>query len=277
MEIRDKENRTTQEDFILTIWSFGNSRENYIYWKSIENRKFLTHKICFSKTESEYKEWIQKYNDEKAGHFEKYWAIWDCFLIDDDFWEFIKSKNKRIYKFWKNANYYRKFHKWFDMDLFIEKRWKFVNTKDIELLNDLLKYKELNELENIKSIQNIEHLQQLESLERLQRLQRLERLERFQMKNIFNLSYENLELPKPDECILYFDPPYKDTAWYGQVFDYEKFYYYILELKEKWYTIFVSEYNFPFGEVIWGKLKRGFISQEKEDFTGMEKLYFIKK
>ena len=49
-----------------------------------------------------------------------------------------------------------------------------------------------------------------------------------------------------------------------------------MELKEKGYTIFVSEYNFPFGEVIWEKAKRGFISQKKEDFTWMEKLYFIK-
>ena len=120
---------------ILTTWSFGNNRKAYIYWKEIENRKYLTHKIIFSKTEKEYKSLIKRYNETKAWHFEKYWAVWDCFLPDDD-WEtfnnldklnlfsftkenkeFQVSENKRYYKFWSKCNYIRKFYKWFKTNL----------------------------------------------------------------------------------------------------------------------------------------------------------------
>jgi hypothetical protein len=260
---------------ILTTWSFWNNRKDYIYWKSVENKKYLTHKIINSKTEEEYKEYIKRYNEEKSGYFNKYWAEWCCFLLEDDFAKFINSKNKRYYKFWKQANYYRKFYKWFDMDLFIEKRWKYINKQDIDLLNDLKKVYQLEEVDNLKHMQSLQSLERLERLQSLQSLERLERLQSLGINSINNLSYEEVRLPKPNECIIYLDPPYKWTGWYWQEFDYDKLYSYVLKLKEKWYTIFVSEYNFPFWEVIWGKTKRWFISQNKENHTWLEKLYYI--
>ena len=292
-EIKNKENRTIEEEMILNTWSFWNNRRSYIYWKTIENRKYLTHKIINSKTEEEYKKYIKRYNEEKAGYFNKYWAEWCCFLLDNDFNDFINSKNKRYYKFWKQSDYYRKFYKWFDMKLFIEKRWKHTNKQDIDLLNDLKRVYQLEELEKLDNLNDIESLEileslarleslqilqslaRLESLEILERIERIERLERLEIKNIFNLSYENVKFPAPDECIIYLDPPYKWTLWYWQEFDYEKLYNYILELKEKWYKIFVSEYNLPFWEVIWSKTKRWFISQIKDNHSWLEKLYLI--
>jgi len=368
-KIRDEWYKTLEENMVLTIWSFWNSRRSYIYWKENERRKYLTHKIIFSKTEEEYKHYIKLYNNEKVAHFEKYWAIWDCFLYDDDWKYFIKSKNKRYYKFWKRSRYYRKFYKWFDMDLVIKKRWVFIDKEDIKLINDLKQIynnlqsleslerlqsleslerlqrlenleslqslqrlerlerleslqslerletlqslQSLERLERLESLQSLESLQRLESLERLQRLehlesletlQRLERLEGLQsleslqrlqnlerlerleglqrlesLENleVYNLDYRQVKLPKPNDCIIYLDPPYKGTSWYKTDFIYDEFEKYVLDLKEKWYTIFLSEYNFPFGKVIWNKNKRWFISQTKDKQTWKEKLFII--
>ena len=85
-----------------------------------------------------------------------------------------------------------------------------------------------------------------------------------------------MSLPKPNECIIYCDPPYRWTGWYEDTFNFEKFDKYILSLKNKWYTIFLSEYNFKFGEVIRSKIKRGYRAQKTWDYTWKENLYFIK-
>ena len=265
--IKNKENRSTIEELILTIWSFWNNRNAYIYWKNIEFRKYLTHKIIFSTTENEYINNIKLYNDNKVAHFEKYWAIWDCFLYDDD-WDIFKNSNRRFYKFWSKWKRYRKFYKWFDLDKLIEHRWNMINKKDINLVNDI------KEIYN--SLESLESLLRLQSLERLERLLRLESLE--SLENIIeynNLSYENLILPNPDECIIYLDPPYNWTKWYWDDFDYKKFNEYVINLKLKWYKIFLSEYNYNIWDIIREKTKRWFKSQKKDNFTWTEKLYFI--
>jgi hypothetical protein len=49
----------------------------------------------------------------------------------------------------------------------------------------------------------------------------------------------------------------------------------VLELKEKWYKVFISEYNLPYWEVIRSKTKRWMVSQKKENRTWKENLYII--
>jgi DNA adenine methylase len=71
-----------------------------------------------------------------------------------------------------------------------------------------------------------------------------------QSKNIqwvkfIHSSYWDLEIPK--ESIIYCDIPYKWTAkykWVGE-FNYEEFYKWCREKKKEWHTIFISEYNMP--------------------------------
>jgi len=244
LKIKNKENRTTEEDMLLTTFSFWNNRQNYMYGKKIEEKKYLTHMIINSKTEEEYKWYIKQYNDNKAGHFEKYWAIWDCFLYDNDWEEFNKADKKRYYKFWAKSIYYRKFYQEFDMDLFIEKRWEFKHKKDVKLLSDLQRLESLQRLEHLErlekleklesleslarlenlerleSLSSLEHLESLQSLERLENLQSLQSLERLeslqslQSLEIYNKSYEDIVLPEPSECIIYLDPPYRWTRGY---------------------------------------------------------------
>ena len=58
-------------------------------------------------------------------------------------------------------------------------------------------------------------------------------------------SYHELEIPK--NSIIYCDPPYKWTAKYKWVeeFNYENFYNWCREKKKEWHTIYISEYNMP--------------------------------
>ena len=80
-------------------------------------------------------------------------------------------------------------------------------------------------------------LQSLERLERLQSLERLQRLERL------NLDYR--DVPLPEDCVVYCDPPYANTEQYGieiSRFDSDAFWAWARDCKR---PLFISEYNAP--------------------------------
>ena len=252
MNIKNKWPSNIEENLILTAWSFWNNRRDYIYWKNIENIKRLTHMIIYAKTEEEYIQYCKQY----VKHFEKYWAIWDVYIPHDDWNEFSKSQNKRWYKFWKNARVIRKFTKDFDIELLKQERWNFVSSIDVKLIKE------------------IEWPNQPENLQRLERLQSLERLENI---TTYTQDYRNVSLPKPNECVLYLDPPYIWTWKYETEFNHNEFYWWIQEKKNEWYILFCSEYTLPLWDIIWSKKKRWFVSQKKENITWEEKLFMIKQ
>lgn len=95
----------------------------------------------------------------------------------------------------------------------------------------------LERLQNLESVSRLERLQNLERLQRLDKIQNIQNLERLQ---VFNVSYECLEIPK--NCVVYCDIPYKDTNSYKSDFDYDKFYKWALE--QDCY-VFISEYEMP--------------------------------
>ena len=87
---------------------------------------------------------------------------------------------------------------------------------------------------NLKSLERLERLQSLESLQGLQGLESLERL---------NLNYR--DVPLPNDCVVYCDPPYAGTNRYGakkDVFDDDAFWEWARSCK---HPLFVSEYNAP--------------------------------
>lgn len=74
--------------------------------------------------------------------------------------------------------------------------------------------------------------------------------EKFDLKNdvieVFNKDYANVELPSPEECVLYCDIPYEKTALYTTgSFDYERFYKWCQEKTSEGYQIYVSSYELP--------------------------------
>ena len=86
-------------------------------------------------------------------------------------------------------------------------------------------------------------LQRLESLQSPERLERLERLESPERLERLNLDYR--DVPLPEDCVVYCDPPYANTGQYGieiSRFDSEAFWAWARDCKR---PLFISEYNAP--------------------------------
>lgn len=80
----------------------------------------------------------------------------------------------------------------------------------------------------------------LQSPERLQSLERLERLQSLQRLNI-----DYRDVPLPEDCVVYCDPPYANTEQYGieiSRFDSDAFWAWARDCKR---PLFISEYNAP--------------------------------
>ena len=93
-------------------------------------------------------------------------------------------------------------------------------------------------LESLERLERLESLQSLESLERLESLQSLERLERLQR---LNMDYRNV--PLPEGCVVYCDPPYAGMSGYGNAtFDTDAFWEWARECER---PLFISEYAAP--------------------------------
>ena len=95
----------------------------------------------------------------------------------------------------------------------------------------------LQSLQSLESLERLLRLQSLESLERLQSLQRLQSLERLE---ITHKDYRQVDLPAC--CIIYADPPYKDTSGYSTDFNHAAFYSWAAHCPR---PILISEYDMP--------------------------------
>ncbi len=86
-------------------------------------------------------------------------------------------------------------------------------------------------------------------------------------------------IPEPTNCIIYCDPPYAGTTGYdsSDKFDYCKF----VRRVEQWseFTdVFVSEYDFRLGHVVFEKPQVTTVSRNKSKYeTATERLYHIPK
>lgn len=63
---------------------------------------------------------------------------------------------------------------------------------------------------------------------------------------VFNKDYADVDLPSPEDCVIYCDIPYKNTTSYTiGGFDYERFYKWCQEKTSEGYQIYVSSYELP--------------------------------
>lgn len=84
----------------------------------------------------------------------------------------------------------------------------------------------------------------------IQNLECQERLDVFlsikQQIEIQNKDYREVNLPEPEECVIYCDIPYEKTSSYTTgSFDYERFYKWCKEKTSEGYQIYVSSYELP--------------------------------
>jgi DNA adenine methylase len=85
------------------------------------------------------------------------------------------------------------------------------------------------------------------------------------------------EMEIPENSLIYCDIPYKNTKQYStsKNFDYEKFYEWCKEMKNKGHTIFISEYNMPDEfKCIWSKQITNAMHQTNTK-KAVEKLFTI--
>ena len=156
--------------------------------------------------------------------------------------------------------------------------------RDLSCLENLERLERLERLEGLtrlQSLQSLERLERLQSLESLQSLERLERLQSLESREpaleTWNLDYRALteRILTTDNSFVYCDPPYRNTAGYGE-FDYDAFFDWALEIGQK-RPILISEYAIDrdgFVEVD-VKPKQSSFSSVTSKLT-YEKLYTVK-
>ena len=101
----------------------------------------------------------------------------------------------------------------------------------------------LNLMQSLQRLQGLERLQILQSLERLQRLQSLQSLQRLQSLERLEITHKDYrQVDLPAGCVVYADPPYKDTSGYSTDFDHAAFYLWAAHCPR---PILISEYDMP--------------------------------
>ena len=218
-EFRDEKRWISRDDFfalkdkepyIRYCWSFGNKGAHYLYSKEIEPYKKAFWELAVFKNP----EPLRAYG----------------FNVDE-FLDLPTSYERRI-----------AFRQYLAKLPFVDKKGSHFYYKPSELK----KYKGFNDNTMLESLESLQNLERLASLERLERLQSLEKQESFKSLEVYQGCYKEVELPNSNDCIIYLDPPYKDTASYlSGSFNHGEFYDYVESLARQGYKVFISEYEMP--------------------------------
>ena len=255
----------TDNLYIKNCWSFSNNRKAYIYSNACYEYKRLLHNaICFR----EYKE------------FEDYCGI-DLSEIDsyDDLNERRKAARRAILKALKPYSFKEPINRnthipkeIYDSILGGNKDWR--NLQSIEAT------KQSKGLVNIISSENLERTKQGKNVESLAQQENLLRSKSITASNISitSVSYDEIDLPNPNETIIICDPPYRDTQGYQVEFDNDKFEQWCIDRAREGYEVFVCEYNIdnPAFEEVWSKEVINCGGGNKNQKRSIEKLYHVK-
>lgn len=100
-----------------------------------------------------------------------------------------------------------------------------------------------------------------------------------QQSNILNVRFINStydKLPIPKKSIIYCDPPYQGTTKYKDKIDYDHFWQWCRDMKNKGHQIFISEYKAPDDFMcLWEKEVNNSLTQDTGAKKGIEKLFTI--
>ena len=304
----------TDNLYIKTCWSFSNNRKAYIYSKTCyEYKRRLHNAICFR----DYKDFedycgidlseIDSYDDLNERRKAARRAILKA-LKPYSFKETINRNThipKEIYdailggnKDWRNLAGNRLDYKCVDRILRAETLETSKNVENMLCLTNIEYAKQSKGLVNIISSENLERTKQGKSIERLQNLQSMEaskysknveslaqqenllRSKAITASNISitSVSYDEIDLPDPNETIIICDPPYRDTQGYQVEFDNDKFEQWCIDKSREGYEVFVCEYDIenPAFEEVWSKEVINCGGGNKNQKRSIEKLYHVK-
>ena len=236
-----------KDPYVRYLWSFGNRGKTYLYSKEIESYKKALHYALF----------FGEYNDLKSGFG---FDLSPLDEIDGGAYHFKKTQNPT------GANTRRA----------LFKREILAKDPRVEYLgHGHYAFKQngvLGELEHLQSLDSFPSLERLQSLESLGSLGSFGNLETSQK------DYKSVDLPPAQECVIYCDPPYKNTTGYvGGDFDSDEFFDWAREKTAKGYKIFISEYNAPADfECVLEIPKRQLLNGQGAGKLVMEKLFKAK-
>lgn len=299
--ITKEEFEQTDNLYIKTCWSFSNNRKAYIYSKACYEYKRLLHNaICFRN----YKE------------FEDYCGI-DLSEIDiyGDLNERRKAARRAILKALKPYSFKTTINsnthipkEIYDAILGGNKDWRNLQTMEAskqgkglvsiissENLERTKQGKSIERLQNLQSMEatkqgkcvknicylaNLEYTKQSKNVESLAQQENLLRSKSITAKNISitSVSYDEIDLPDPNETVIICDPPYRDTQGYQVDFDNDKFEQWCINKTREGYQVFVCEYNIenPAFEEVWSKEVINCGGGNKNQKRSVEKLYHVK-
>lgn len=219
LEIKGKEHKTPIDNAILLCYSFWNNMSNYMYWKDIELRKQLLHKIHFKDIKDK-----QELDDTL-------WLMTDSRILKLKDWTEYRIYMYRDYNDYINDDYPRTTFK------YKIKERKLLDWSILQYYDKDMDHQKHYQLERLQSLERLERLQSLQSLERLERLERLESLQRLELHN---KDYRELDIPAWD--VIYCDPPYENSSQY-KIWDFDSVAFRErAEEKSKTNPIFISSY-----------------------------------
>lgn len=300
--ITKEEFEQTNDLYIKTCWSFSNNRKAYIYSKACyEYKRRLHNAICFGNYR-EFEDYcgidlseIDSYEDLNERRKAARRAILKA-LKPYSFKETINSNThipKEIYdailagnKDWRNLQ-----------SMEVNKQSKNVENmlcltnlertkQDDKCVKTLLQQENLERskqskgLVSIISSENLERTKYSKNIESLIQEENLLRSKNITASNISitSVSYDEIDLPDPNETVIICDPPYRNTQGYQVEFDNDKFEQWCIDKSKEGYEVFVCEYNIenPAFEEVWSKEVINIGGGNKNQKRSVEKLYHVK-
>ena len=129
--------------------------------------------------------------------------------------------------------------------------------KSLVQQENLDRTKQGKNVENMLCLTNLERTKNSKNVESLAQQENLLRSKNITASNISitSKSYDEIDLPDPNETIILCDPPYRDTQGYQIEFDNDKFEQWCIDKSREGYEVFVCEYNIknPAFEEVWSK------------------------
>ena len=294
--VTKEEFEQTNDLYIKTCWSFSNNRKAYIYSKACYEYKRLLHNaICFGK----YKEFedycgidlseIDSYEDLNERRKAARRAILKA-LKPYSFKESINSNThitKEIYdailagnKDWRNLVGNRLDYKCIDNILKVQSLEASKNVENMLCLTNLERTKQGKCIETLRSLQSMEASKYSKNVGSLTQQENLLRSRSITASNISitSVSYDEIDLPDPNETVIICDPPYRNTQGYQVDFDNDKFEQWCIDKAREGYEVFVCEYNIsnPAFEEVWSKEVINSGGGNKNQKQSIEKLYHVK-
>lgn len=279
---RDERHWISREDFfalkdsdpyIRLCWSFGNGGGQYLYSKEIEPWKRALHyaRVFGDRGEllkfgivsdGSYSDIVAHLDQYKEKYIRWYWenkmnTPAELILqIEDTETEIAKTKEElRQYlcdalraSGLTQAEVGRRLGTQMQGHYFGRSQWEFPTEEHYNRMREFMSLKPyaeaygyLSQLITLGRLKSMRSLEKLENFQRKEREQSAQNLQGLRQKiQLLQGDYRSVHTPL--DCVIYCDPPYKDTAGYGVDFDHEAFYEWA---RQQTAPLFISEYQMP--------------------------------